>query len=118
MNRRIKKQWVKALKSGKYKQGEGQLRDEHNRFCCLGVLCNLYAKEHPKIAAKQKEPQQFLGEDSFLPRPVSNWAGFKGDSNPAVIYRNREITLSHLNDGIGHVSLTFDKLAKIIEEQL
>lgn len=33
-------QWIEALRSGEYKQGQGTLYC-HNRFCCLGVLCNL-----------------------------------------------------------------------------
>ncbi len=37
MDKKLKAKWVKALMSGKYKQGEGCLRlgDE---YCCLGVL--------------------------------------------------------------------------------
>ncbi len=33
-------EWVKALRSGKYKQGEGSLRYE-GKHCCLGVLCEV-----------------------------------------------------------------------------
>lgn len=37
MDQKIKKEWVKALRSGEYKQGRGRLKcgDE---YCCLGVL--------------------------------------------------------------------------------
>lgn len=43
------KRWVAALRSGKYEQGQGYLRqditDHHghttSEFCCLGVLCDL-----------------------------------------------------------------------------
>ena len=40
MNKKIKKLWVKALRSGKYKQAKHQLyvRFDHG-YCCLGVLC-------------------------------------------------------------------------------
>lgn len=53
MNKRTMQKWVKALRSGKYKQGSGTLckrfRDEFGNitkieYCCLGVLnevCNL-----------------------------------------------------------------------------
>lgn len=34
------RKWSRALRSGKYKQGKGQLRDGDN-FCCLGVLCDV-----------------------------------------------------------------------------
>lgn len=39
----IKENWVKALRSGKYRQGKGRLR-KGNLFCCLGVLCDLHDK--------------------------------------------------------------------------
>lgn len=45
MDKKLKKQWVKALRSGEYKQCQLQLRrfDEENgeSFCCLGVLADL-----------------------------------------------------------------------------
>lgn len=41
MNKRLKDKWVKALRSGKYKQGKGKLLGPNNRFCCLGVLCDV-----------------------------------------------------------------------------
>jgi hypothetical protein len=36
-----RKEWVEALHSGKYKQGRGQLEDEHGGLCCLGLACKL-----------------------------------------------------------------------------
>lgn len=41
----VYKLWIKALRSGKYKQGKGYLRTNKNEFCCLGVLCDLAAKD-------------------------------------------------------------------------
>ncbi len=40
MNPEIKKQWVAALRSGKYEQGRMRLKRD-GRFCCLGVLCEI-----------------------------------------------------------------------------
>lgn len=40
MDKKLKAKWVKALRSGDYQQGEGVLRSG-DRFCCLGVLCDL-----------------------------------------------------------------------------
>lgn len=34
------REWVKALRSGKYKQARGALRND-NAYCCLGVACDL-----------------------------------------------------------------------------
>lgn len=37
MSRKLKGKWVKALCSGKYKQGKAALLS-NDRWCCLGVL--------------------------------------------------------------------------------
>ncbi len=41
INTQLIKSWVAALRSDKYKQTTGQLRREDNRFCCLGVACDV-----------------------------------------------------------------------------
>lgn len=41
----FKEKWLKALRSRKYKQGLGTLRSPDNRFCCLGVACDIYQPE-------------------------------------------------------------------------
>ena len=46
MDEELKANWLRALRSGKYKQGMGYLRsttseDEPDSFCCLGVLCDI-----------------------------------------------------------------------------
>lgn len=33
--------WTEALVSGDYKQGNQTLRDKNNKYCCLGVLCDI-----------------------------------------------------------------------------
>lgn len=38
----FKEKWLKALRSCKYKQGTNGLRSADNRFCCLGVACDIY----------------------------------------------------------------------------
>lgn len=43
-----KTKWVKALRSGKYKRGEGALLDE-GAYCCLGVA---------EVAIAGKQPQE------------------------------------------------------------
>lgn len=43
----IKKRWLKALRSGTYKQGTGALcqTEGGTGFCCLGVLCDVVAND-------------------------------------------------------------------------
>jgi hypothetical protein len=33
--------WLKALRSNKYKQAKGVLKNTGNEYCCLGVLCDI-----------------------------------------------------------------------------
>lgn len=40
LNKKLKHKWLKALRSGKYEQGQGFL-ERDNKFCCLGVLCDI-----------------------------------------------------------------------------
>lgn len=39
------KRWVAALRSGKYIQGGGALKTKRDRYCCLGVLCDVVKEE-------------------------------------------------------------------------
>ena len=78
MNRKIALKWARALESGLYKQTEGTLRNPEG-FCCLGVLCNLHAQAHPKIARREMDVDTYLGADTNLPQEVMEWAGIDGD---------------------------------------
>ena len=42
MTKYLKNKWIKALKSGDYKQTTGNLYDASlDKYCCLGVLCEI-----------------------------------------------------------------------------
>jgi hypothetical protein len=36
----LRARWIEALRSGRYKQGRGRLRDG-DAYCCLGVACEV-----------------------------------------------------------------------------
>ncbi len=44
MDQPIKTEWVAELRSGKREQGQKKLRDDDDRFCCLGVLMDVVHK--------------------------------------------------------------------------
>ena len=48
MNTDIKTKWLKALRSGEYKQGKQSLRPTEDTFCCLGEVLILAYHEHFK----------------------------------------------------------------------
>lgn len=101
MNKRVKKEWIEALRGGEYKQSFGTLREigedgETRGFCCLGVLCNLHALEHPKIAANQLSPKSYLGSTSVLSVEVMEWAGL---SDPqGIVWNGGNDSLTAIND--------------------
>lgn len=116
MNQQVKTKWLEALRSGFYDQDRGRLRTEAG-FCCLGVLCDLYAEEHKDVhwtTSYVEGEYTFLGREGTLPQPVVYWADLKS-STPLVSYENDTYELAELNDSL---ELTFDEIADVIEEQL
>ncbi len=111
MKRTIAKQWVTALRSGQYRQGTGQLRQD-DKFCCLGVLCNLHAQAHPGIAAAQKTTGLYMGQLYLLPKEVVKWAGMKSDIGNYTVPNGDYHTLAIDND---HFGKSFNDLASVIE---
>lgn len=51
MNPKLKAKWVKALRSGKYQQGNGYLYTGSG-YCCLGVLCSVMGTPKEKLLEK------------------------------------------------------------------
>jgi hypothetical protein len=126
MKKTIMNKWVKALRSGKYKQCREQLCSVNSTtgeesYCCLGVLTDLYLKERkrqkkgPNIkffhTYTKKDMDHNLdyskwvvdGEIGCLPAEVAEWAGFNTatDDYKTGCFSNgkTEIDLALLNDG-------------------
>ncbi len=111
MKKAIAMAWADELDSGKYKQGRGQLRNEQNKFCCLGVLCNMHAEAKPKFAAKQTLAT-FYGDWQDIPPPnVINWAGLK--------YRDGSVAINGVSESLAELNddgATFKTIAEIIRK--
>lgn len=131
MKKDVAKLWIKALRSGKYKQGKWTLRNHNNSFCCLGVLCDIYNTERKKSKKKTltvtKVNNLFDGKcykygsyACYLPPAVKKWAGIKTKNGQFNDVKNGEwYTLSGLNDGdFGRGSKSFDKIAAIINANI
>ena len=124
MNKTIKEQWIKSLNSNDYIQGTGYLKQtegDETRYCCLGVLCDLYSDEQAKEESLQWKVEgeeedgttYFVLEDDIegaLPQKVAQWAGLNSGS-PVV----EGTALTRLNDS-GRAS--FKQIADLIEAHL
>ena len=108
-NKAVMKKWIEALRSGEYKQGLEALRNG-DRYCCLGVLCDLYAREHPsepQWELRSDDQHYFLGEEVELPDKVREWVGLEhGDGSVEIN------DLVVMND----TGRSFDYIANFIEK--
>jgi len=108
----VKTEWLKALRSGKYKQGNGCLRDGQDNFCCLGVLADIHPDlewgEHPivniskdiaYIEAIHKGRNSRMGD--YISYDILE-AGIQGE-------------LASLNDDANY---SFEELADFIEQRV
>ena len=82
MKKDIAEIWINALQSGEYDQGSEYLC-AGGRYCCLGVLCDLYAQnaaDNLRIVEKEKGDSGFIityynHDSEVLPDVVQEWAG-------------------------------------------
>lgn len=109
MKTEIKQRWIQALKSGEYQQTKSCLRDS-NGFCCLGVLTDLYAKEHNM---QWQDDNSFEEQTAVLSSCVIEWAGLVYP-NPDIFYEGEESSLAGVNDD----EVPFSEIADLIAEQL
>lgn len=114
MNQEVKKLWISALRSGEYEQGQKMLRNG-DKFCCLGVLCDLYQKETGQGEWKSDFGQYFQDglentSSTHLTPGVMSWAGLH-DLSPSY---GEGVRLSACNDQ----GKDFQYIAARIEEHL
>ncbi len=127
MKKEIKKLWVKALRSGEYKKGQFQLKSvDGQRFCCLGVLTDLYIKKESRKTGWNGSAG-FDSGAAALPPKVMKWAGLT-ERDPQVKTKDKAIvdlsgydetnqtaTLSLIND---RTNKGFRSIATLIEKHL
>lgn len=111
MNPEWKEKWVNALRSGKYKQARGYLRTGDNRFCCLGVLCDVSNKvEWLPVPCEVLESTDYYrcnnSAGSFTPEDILEMTG---------LTLNDQDELVNLNDKVRY---DFEEIADYIEANL
>lgn len=108
MNQEIKTRWIEALRSGNYQQGKDGLF-HCGKFCCLGVLTDLYIKEHGlQWNQDSADLWSFEEEGGVLPRSVQQWSG--------IDFPNPTILGDRATDHNDNYHLSFNEIAALIEE--
>ncbi len=113
MNEKIKREWISALESGKYKQTQDTLREydrvsHRSKFCCLGVLCEVLGLQRLRYSETGFNYITPSGVelDTLLDLKTCNLVGLTVDDQE---------TLIGLNDS---EELSFKEIAKYIRENL
>jgi hypothetical protein len=86
MKKSVAMRWVKALRSGKYKQGHDRLGNADQGYCCLGLLCHITGTS---FNAEDKELTDAQRETLGIATPCARIEGYGG----------RTTNLAALNDG-------------------
>jgi hypothetical protein len=95
----LKQRWIDALRSGKYAQGTHNLRTVDDKFCCLGVLCDVIDKNNWERSSNLG--YMWNGNTCLLPSSVS------------VKFETLDIEeLMHMNDSLRY---SFADIAAYIE---
>lgn len=136
MNREIADKWTAALRSGQYTQTDGTLKcqweDGSCSFCALGVLVDLFKREHPDVVMENVWPGgrvSFFIDDSssidVLPSEVQCWADMVGTSGP---FRNGHFiqikslatgqicSFASVSEANDVVALSFPEIADLIDQ--
>lgn len=117
MNPEIKANWVAKLRSGEYQQSRNVLRTKDNKYCCLGVLCEIAVANgvipEPHLTAPRGS-YCYDGMTAGLPDSVMLWSEIPEYLGSLVEVLKLERNLASLNDH----GVDFDGIADIIEERL
>jgi hypothetical protein len=110
-----RKDWLAALRSGKYKQGKIRLRYGDN-YCCLGIACEVAGMEPIISGIVDDEPiYSYEGRTFFLMEKVMKYYGFKTSCGGFIDAGNCNQSLSLYNDDGGY---NFVQIAQIAERYM
>lgn len=111
----IKKAWIKALRSGKYKQGQGTLFLQSSKnYCCLGVLV--------RVCGIRTDSRLLIDNSDITTIDLKKYhlskeklKKFKTVHSYFNLYRQIESQLIKMNDDNG---CNFNEIANYIDKHL
>ena len=107
----LRQLWVNALRSGEFKQGKAVLRSTDNEYCCLGVLCEVAARQGLMPAGIQLgECYSYSGETKWLAPHVAELVGLNNVCG-GIDMSSRALTT--MNDQ----GMSFDAIANFIASE-
>jgi len=124
VNKEAMREWVAALRSGKYAQGESYLArrigDEDARYCCLGVACEIFAErlDVPRdetVSMDGSVVVTYGGHTQWLPLSVRKLLGTDSEPNGKIFDRMgnfNTVSVVTMNDSGQY---TFDEIANALE---
>lgn len=98
------KKWIKALRSGKYKQATQKLQDVGG-YCCLGLACEITI---PKKYRRLNNRGCLVGGTPMDQDAAPNWLKFINDD---FIHRTGT-SIIEMND---NMRMSFDEIADVLE---
>lgn len=110
------RRWLEALRSGQYVQGREMLHSADEKYCCLGVACELFIPETGRYGG--------YAQTFALPHPTECYSyGEEHETGaaPKELYEHlgfrcgiadRTDALTSMNDA----GVTFEEIAGMIEE--
>ena len=107
-SRELRKKWVEALRSGKYKHCRRWLHDGEG-YDCMGVLCIVYGLKPEKTP----EGYVFDGKRDIVPMAVAKAVKLRTRIGLYEIEGGDQFSLNDLND----LDFSFRELADIIESE-
>ena len=122
MDKRVKKLWIKALKSGEFKQGVGFL-EKDGKYCALGILSLLALLEGICTYKEERGVGRFDNKRFNLSFNVMKWAGIAQDDERfldpeehkvLLTVRNTKTSILELNDS----GKSLKEIAMFVEKYL
>jgi hypothetical protein len=103
MKKSVAMKWVKALRSGKYRQTAGKLQD-YKGYCCLGVLCEVAPEK-----LRHKDDLFLIGANLFCQPKVRLWSDIRSLDGKIL---GINASLANKNDN----GWSFKRIATFIEK--